>query len=169
MQKQKPNKDYIFSILSYDPESGQLTWRADRGRVFAGQRAGSPNHSRGKTYIQVKIDGFFYKAHQLAWLFCYGEWPDTNIDHIDGNGANNKICNLRKCTMSQNKANSKIYKNNSSGLKGVFFDKKTKKYRVSIQKDKKRYCLGRFNSLDEAAAVYLSKAKELFGDFARAG
>jgi HNH endonuclease len=166
MRKIGPSKDYVFSLLSYDKETGQFTWLVQRGSIKPGRIAGSPQTSRGKTYIQIRIDKKFYKGHHLAWLFQHGEWPTFDLDHEDGDGTNNRISNLRKCTMTQNKANSKTYKNNTTGHKGVF--KVWDKWRVTIQKDRKRIQVGYFNSLEAAIAAYWEASQRLFGEFARA-
>jgi len=160
------DKNYVSEILSYDRESGIFHWLVSRGSVKAGRVAGSPQTSRGKTYIQIRIDKRFYKAHHLAWLFHHVEWPMFDLDHVDGDGTNNRIQNLRKCTMSQNKGNSRRYKNNRSGHKGVFF--RRGKWSVSIQKDRVRIHVGTFTDLEEAVAAYWRASKNLFGKFARA-
>lgn len=167
MRKNAPPKDYVFSLLSYDKETGRFTWLVQRGSIKPGRLAGSPQTSRGKTtYIQIRIDKKYYKAHHLAWLFQHGEWPAFDLDHEDGDGTNNRIANLRKCTMAQNKANSKIYKNNTTGHKGVF--KVRNKWRVTIQKNGKRIQIGYFDTIDAAIAAYWEASQRLFGEFARA-
>lgn len=164
----KPDKNYLFGILSYNAENGLFTWLESRGTVAIGCIAGARSTSRGKTYIYIKIDKRLYKAHHLAWLFHHREWPTFDLDHIDGDGTNNRIANLRKCSMSENKANSKIYKNNKSGFKGVSFHKRSKKWIAYININKKRTNLGSFDKAEDAAKVYWAAAKKLHGKFARA-
>lgn len=161
-----PDVDYLRSILFYAPETGKFTWLESRGSIAAGSPAGPRSTSRGKTYIYIKIDKRLYQAHRLAWLMVRGQLPDNDIDHKDGDSENNRFCNLRDCSMSQNKANSKTYKNNKSGYKGVFLTEG--RYRVSIQKNRKRIHIGRFDTAEEAAKAYEAVAKEIFGEFARA-
>ncbi len=168
MRKLGLDKNYVFDLLSYDSESGIFYWKVSRGSVKPGRIAGSPQTSKGKTYIQIRIDKSFYKAHHLAWLFQHNEWPRFDLDHVDGIGTNNRIANLRKCTMSQNKANSKKYKNNKSGHKGVFWRAKLNKWSVSIQCNGKRIYVGLFVKLEDAVAAYWEKSIQLFGKFARA-
>lgn len=169
MRQTKISKEIVFGLLSYDKNSGDFTWLVRRNavRAPAGGRAGTTHTSRNKSYIVIIINGKQYKAHHLAWLFHYGEWPDSDLDHRDGDGTNNRITNLRPCNMSENKANSKRYKNNKSGFKGVFWDKKEQRFVVSIQWEKKRRKIGRFKTLEEAASAYKRAAEGLFGDFAR--
>ena len=87
-------------------------------------------------------------------------------DHIDGDGLNNQRNNLRVCTWSQNQANRGKQKNNTSGYKGVCWDKREKKWRVTICSDGIRYHVGLFVSKTEAARAYNKKAQELHKDFA---
>lgn len=160
-----PDVDYLRDILSYDLDTGEFTWLESRGSVAAGSKAGARSTSRGKTYIYIKIDKRLYQAHRLAWLMVHGQLPDSDIDHADGDSENNRFDNLRECSMSQNKANSKTYKNNKSGYKGVF--RVGNKYRVSVQKDRKRVNLGRFDTPEEAAEAYELASRKMFGEFAR--
>lgn len=168
MRKKPIDKNYIFSLLSFDQATGEFTWLVSRGTVKSGKRAGTPQIGRGKEYAQIKIDKRVYLAHHLAWLFTYKEWPAHDIDHIDGDGTNNRPENLRKCDMSQNKANSKTYKNNTSGFKCVVLDKQSGKWYCTIQWRGKRQKSPRFNTPEEAHEFYISRSKELFGAFARA-
>jgi hypothetical protein len=89
------------------------------------------------------------------------------IDHVDGNGLNNKKSNLRICNQSQNLANGKRYRNNKSGYRGVTWHKKTKKWQAEITINHKRVALGYFHSPVEAGIAYNEAAKKSFGEFAR--
>jgi len=88
------------------------------------------------------------------------------IDHIDGNGLNNRRSNLRPCTPAQNVQNSRPRCNASSKYKGVFWNKTNKKWNATIHKGDNRIYLGGFDDEIEAALAYDRKAKELFGEFA---
>lgn len=88
------------------------------------------------------------------------------IDHINGNKLDNRKSNLRLCTKFQNNVNVPIGRNNTSGFKGVSFNKLRKKYYAGICYKKIQYHLGVFVNKIDAARVYNEKAKELFGDFA---
>ena len=90
-----------------------------------------------------------------------------NIDHKDGDGLNNQKNNLRICNQSQNCGNSNKQCNNTSGYKGVFYHKYSKKYQVQIMHNNKLLACGYFNNKVEAALVYDKKARELFGEFAK--
>lgn len=85
-------------------------------------------------------------------------------DHIDGNRLNNQKCNLRNATREENQHNAKIRQDNTSGYKGVW--RNYDKWTGQIQFQNKRQTIGRFDTKEEAAIAYNSKAKELFGEYA---
>lgn len=93
--------------------------------------------------------------------------PNIQVDHIDGNGLNNQESNLRQCTQQQNLMNQKTRSTNTSGYKGVSYNKERKKYQSYINANKIRKNLGWFNTKEEGAEAYNKAAKELHGDFAR--
>jgi hypothetical protein len=88
-----------------------------------------------------------------------------DIDHINRNPLDNRLCNLRICTRSQNRINSKIRTDNKSGVTGVDWCKLNKKWQARIEKDGKRIHLGRYDNLEDAKNAYNEKAKELYGEF----
>lgn len=156
----------LRDILAYDQASGVFTWlRApSRGKSYVGHTAGNLT-SEGR--INITIDGRRYKAHRLAWLYVHGEWPLGLLDHIDGNPANNRLANLRLATQSQNCANARRRVDNSSGFKGVHFDRLTGRWRAEIMAGGRRGRLGRFDSPEAAHAAYAAAASRLFGEYAR--
>ena len=156
--------EYARQLLDYDPETGVLRWKEDRGHMKAGSVAGSHGHP-SNPYYAIKIDKVLYKNHRLAWLIVFGWMPEA-IDHIDGDPSNNRLSNLRACTMTQNKGNSRRYKNNKLGFKGVH--RSGDKYRAYVQHNGAKHHLGYFDTVEAAALAYERKAKELFGEFARA-
>lgn len=91
------------------------------------------------------------------------------VDHANGDTLDNCRDNLRLATRSQNNANKKMSKSNTSGYKGVSWDKKKGKWLASITKDRKQYNLGYFDTPQEAHETYKTKAIELFGEFANFG
>jgi HNH endonuclease len=91
----------------FEYEDGVLRWRKDlrlRG-IQAGKRAGCKYGDGNTYYLLVTVDQVQYMAHRLIWLLVYGKWPDNQIDHIDGNGLNNKLSNLRDVTCAVNLRN----------------------------------------------------------------
>lgn len=152
--------------LDYDPNAGIFRWRSSgNSRVGSGSVAGTP-HSMG--YVQITIDKKHYFAHRLAWLYVYGEWPPGQLDHRDAIRSHNRIENLRPATQSQNLANQRRRAYSRSGFKGVSWHDATNKWRAMIRKDGRIISLGLYATPAEAHQAYISKAIELFGNFARA-
>lgn len=154
----------LQAVLSYDPQSGAFTWLETRGSIKAGQLAGYAK--RG--YVAVNVFNGWCTAHRLAWLWMTGEWPTSFVDHRDGNGLNNSWANLRLATLSQNAANMVLSKRNKSGFKGVSFNKAVGRWQAGLKHKGRSYHLGLHDTPEQAHAAYLEKAKEIFGEFARA-
>lgn len=154
----------LQEILSYDPDTGKFACKVSRGALRAGAPAGTQR--QGRPYVILSIDGEKHYAHRLAWLYIYGEWPAMHLDHINGNPADNRIFNLRLATSAQNNANSSKRRRNRSGYKGV--TRYHSKWAAHIYKNGRSIYLGAFPTREEAHAAYVQKARELFGEFARA-
>lgn len=156
-------------LLAYDPDTGILTWRVSRGRMRAGQEAGSLS-PQGKGHRRnVSVNGRSYKAHRLAWLIVHGEWPEGRLDHRNGDASKNRLGNLRPATQQQNMRNRRAGSHNESGLKGVSKAKSSKSDRwyARIDIGGQVKCLGSYGSPEEAHEAYLKAEAEHFGDFAR--
>ena len=149
----------LRELLSYDPETGIFRWRNPQGKRRA--IAGSPE-PRG--YVRIAIDRRLYRAHRLAFLYMIGEWP-SQIDHCNGNPADNRWVNLRLATRSENAANGCTPRNNLLGLRGV--TRAYRKFHARITHKKRRIDLGLYATREEAAAAYRGAARALFGKFAR--
>lgn len=164
-------QEYLKSILRYEPETGKWFWRISKGSVTAGLLAGSIQGKGDYRYINIMINGKSYLAHRLAHLYINSEWPENHIDHEDLDGLNNKWKNIRKATRSQNLGNQKTHTNNTSGFKGVSWDKKANKWSARIQVNGKSKFLGYFakEDIDKASNAYEKAAEELFREFARFG
>jgi hypothetical protein len=151
----------LKELVDYDPDTGIFRWKNTRGRKIIGSA-----HSQG--YREAKIDGHRVYLHRLAWLYIYGSAPERQIDHINGVRSDNRICNLRLATQQQNSGNSRISKNNKSGVKGIVIDKRNGAIRAYIHVDYKTRYLGTFQTREDAHAAYIKAAKEHFSEFARA-
>lgn len=103
----------------------------------------------------------------MIWLVHFGEWPSDQIDHANGDGADNRIANLRLATATLNQANKGLQKNNTTGFKGVR-RKNDGRYFSVIKKQGKVHYLGLFTEPALAHAAYEAAASRLFGKFARA-
>jgi hypothetical protein len=157
--------DRFHDRLSYDMETGLFVWKKGRGPVSEGKVAGRPNvHG----YIRIGLDGRDYLAHRLAWFVVHGEWPNGEIDHINGCITDNRICNLRVATREENCRNVKVHKRNRLGIKGVSERNDCKKrFGAKIRINGKVVALGQYETAEEAKAAYNEAAREHFGEFFR--
>lgn len=155
----------LRELLDYDPKTGEMTWRVKRGgRVSPGSRAGSLNN-RG--YVLVEIDGRCYGRNRLAFLHMTGAWPLNEADHKNGIRDDDRWCNLRDATRSENARNRKC--SSRHGVKGVsYFSRcKTRPWGAYIDaRGGKRKHLGVFATKAEAAAARLDAERRLHGKFA---
>ena len=157
--------EYIRSILHYDAETGLFTWKVNRLRARIGNVAGTMNRRLG--YVVLNIDGKVYYLHRLVWVWLYGHWPAGEIDHINGNAADNRLCNLRDVSHSQNLCNQKLSEVNSSGVKGVSWCNRDQKWRVQVAKNGKNVVDKYFDNF-ELAELVAEEGRELYhGEFAR--
>jgi len=158
----------LRELLAYEQETGTFRWRVRRGRHLAGSIAGSQLNCRnGGPYRHIGVNGKWYLAHRLAWLWMTGAWPDGQVDHIDGDGLNNCWSNLRSASQSQNMANVGPRSNNTTGFKGAYFDRRHGMFFAQIQAEHHTHWLGYFETAEEANAAYAVAADKHFGQFAR--
>ncbi|QXE08542.1 HNH endonuclease [Pseudomonas sp. AN-B15] len=157
--------DQAISALTYNPATGMLTWNSSPNtRIVPGRTAGSKGTNG---YIRIKMGGKTYLAHRVAWLIHRGNWPDGQIDHVDGCRQNNAIANLRDSTPSQNQHNQALRKTNKSGVKGVSWNPDSRKWHVQVTLSRKVYNGGHYECLAEATTVAATLRDRLHGDFAR--
>jgi len=152
----------LRELFDYEPATGEFKRRhPTRNGHKAGSVAGTAQKNR-KPYLIIKIDGRLYYCHRLAWLYVYGEMPDALIDHINGDGMDNRICNLRPVTNQQNlQASKKTPKHNTSGLTGAHYSKRMKAWIAGISVDDKRKHIGTFATAEDAHAAYLAEKKKV--------
>jgi len=117
------------SIIHFKNKQSQKRWNA----MFSGKTIGTKwkNPKSGKKYILLSLFGKKYRLHRVLWFMTYGEWP-KDIDHINGDGTDNRILNLRNVTHKDNTRNQKLNKNNKTGIAGVSWCCKSNKWRVTI-------------------------------------
>lgn len=154
----------LQQVLRYDPKTGEFRWRQQLSSAYP---VGAIAGSRAHRYRCIVVDGRSYPEHHLAWFYMKGAWGRPIIDHRDRNPVNNRWDNLRLATFSHNSANRRRHRNNTSGFKGVVFERRTGKWVARIWKDRRCHFLGRYATAQQAHAAYVAKAHELFGDFAR--
>ena len=149
----------LKEVLDYNPETGVFIWKIYSGRIKVGYVAGNIN-KRG--YATIGIDGEIYRSHRLAWFYVYGKWPDDQIDHINGQRSDNRICNLRDVTNQVNAQNLKraTRVKTSTNYLGVYKTTNIKPWRAQIDIDKKTRHIGYYKTPEEANEAYL-KAKRM--------
>jgi len=156
-------QELVRNLFMY--RDGNLVRITARCGIRIGDTAGSLNATG---YHEIKIDNKVYKTHRLIFLYHHGYLPEF-LDHIDGNRSNNKIDNLRPCTLSENAHNSKINKNSKSGIKGVTWHTKNEVWRADIRINDKLKYLGCFPNMSYAADAVRSAREFYHGDFANHG
>jgi hypothetical protein len=156
-------------VIDETSQSG-LRWNSHAAPQFIGKSAGKIDCC-GYWQIGINVSGkqrlFF--AHRVAWFLASGRWPKEDIDHINCNRADNRLSNLREASRSENRCNSTIGKNNSSGVKGVCFEKRNGKWRAQLKRYGKPIHLGYFTDIADAEKAVMSARKELHGEFANHG
>ena len=159
-------QEELKELLDYNSETGVFTWKVSPARqVFSGDIAGT---KRKDGYIQIKVKNELILSHRLAWIYMYGYLPKY-IDHINGQRDDNRIINIREVSNQQNSLNSKISKNNTSGIKGVYWDKSRNKWTVRLSIDGKCKFFKRFNDLDLAKLVIEEVRIKYHGKYANHG
>ena len=164
--------ELLRQLLRYDPDSGRLIWKARDMRFcateksckawntkFAGKEAGCHD---GYGYIKLAVFEKKIQAHRAVWAIVHGVWP-TMVDHINHNGMDNRIANLRDVGDPENSKNKEILRTNTSGVTGVYWDKLTRKWRAKIYVSRKCIHLGLFENIDDA--ILARKDAELIYGF----
>ena len=152
-------QERLKQLLDYDPVTGVFTRRESQRKDRIGKAAGAANT---KGHIQIRVDGTLYVAHRLAWLYVHGELPTLQLDHFDGDKTNNRISNLRLCTNKQNGENRPMHPRNTSGFRGVSFDKQHGKFRAYIGHHMTHRFVGLYATAEEAGAAAKAARDELF-------
>jgi hypothetical protein len=168
-EKTALTRDFLKSILDYDPKTGAFTWKWRDGiDISVNTRdAGKPAGTTKDGYLVIMIDGRQYRAHRLAYFMMIGRWPKHDIDHHDLDRMNNAWDNIRPATRSQNHGNKGTRVDNTSGYKGVDWHSQNKCWRARIGFRGKVIHLGTFASKEAAAEAYRAAALKYFGRFAR--
>lgn len=148
----------LRALLDYDPATGNLLWRASpNNRVRAGALAGVIG-SNG--YRRVMLDMVRYPAHRLVWLHVTGQWPSQQVDHINGNRADNRFENLRDVSPSANAQNQRAAKaSNKSGFLGVYPARG--RFCAAIWLGQAPKHLGYFDSAEAAHAAYVTAKRQM--------
>ena len=162
--------DQLRARLHYNPRTGSFTWKprkaGDRFNSWAGRPAGCWKHGPFG-YLLIRVNNQLFRAHRLAFLWMTGKWPEHEVDHCDGDPKNNRWKNLRVATPSQNRMNTVSRSDNTSGYRGVWFEKRRSHWVAEICAGGTRHHLGSFPTAEAASAARDRAAKRLHGKFAR--
>lgn len=183
-KKDLPPVEVLRQLLRYEPETGKLFWlergpewfetsdprgpewlmNAWNGR-FAGKEAFTSMTYKG--YMAGHLLSKPLLAHRLAWAIYTGKWPADQIDHININKSDNRICNLREASNSENQMNTPARISGQHKSKGVGFAKHMGKWVARITTDGNRQFLGYFDRKEDAVSAYADAAHRQHGKFAR--
>jgi len=155
--------------LCYIPETGTFI-------RLTGEHKGKVVYPRGSLpeYLVAKVETITYRLHNLAWLYVYGYLP-TLLDHKDADRYNNKISNLRECTVTENNRNQRLQSNNTTGYKGISLsrEKGCRIYRARVGSSTKAFSIKhdrtQEQALEQAIAWTVSTRNLLHGEFANHG
>lgn len=162
---EKLTQKRLHELFNFDADAGALIWQTRPVESFAtvnawrswntrcaGKVAGYVDFTKG--YRRIGFDGGLWKAHRLIWIYANGDIPGTlQIDHINGVRDDNRLANLRLVTNAENHRNQSMRADNTSGVLGVRWGKRERKWRAEIKIDGRRRHLGYFDTLDAAAAA----------------
>lgn len=160
MLSQRDKKERLLTynelkeLLCYDPNTGEFYRKKKSCNGAIENKIIKIKPLRG--YISIWVKSRRYRAHRLAWLYMYKQWPQNDIDHINHIRNDNRISNLRQATGQENSKNQSLMCLNTSGVSGVYWDNINQKWRVQININRKKKALGRFTDKFEAICVRLS-------------
>lgn len=157
-------QELLHELFEY--RDGELYWKvANSNRVKVGEMAG---YVRPDGYRVVRLFGKDYRIHRLIYIFHKGKL-NSIIDHINNNRFDNRIENLRECTRYENGQNSKLYSNNKSGYKNVFWVKREEKWKVEVRIEGKKKSFGLYDDIELAIIVAEEARNKYHGAFANHG
>lgn len=178
-----PSPRDFRQLLRYEPETGKLFWKERSARWFAAGKLSPEAKARrwnarfagkegftgdnGSGYRFGTVNGQKYYAHRVIMAMIDGEWPQNQVDHKNGDRADNRLANLRHATSSQNGANMKLSPNSTSGVKGVYWFSPAKLWVAKTKVNGKQIYLGYFKNKEDAARAYAEGARRYHGEFAR--
>lgn len=165
-EKALPSIEELRQLLRCDPDAGKLFWLPRPDNVqwsgkWSGCEAFTTIGKNGYHFGRIHRRGFY--AHRVIWTMCHGEWPNGQIDHINGSRTDNRIVNLRVCTQSENSKNACVPSHNTSGHMGVSFIKATGRWEahIGMPNARKKMTIGFFDSVDQAVSARKAAEKAL--------
>lgn len=154
----------VRNRLYYDSASGHFVWRDGR---LKGRRAGCQGPIGYRLIFLRAISSHPIREHRLAFLWMLGRWPVSLADHINGDRADNRWANLREATPSQNSINSKVRSDCRTGVTGVAWDTRSRRWRARIKANGRDITLGAFKKIEDAVVARRRAEAELHGEFTR--
>lgn len=162
----------LRQLVEYDPQTGEFVWLPRPREMFASLRAYRifiTKHEGKRALVSVNEDGYLrgyvfggvILAHRAAWALHFNRWPEGDIDHINGNPADNRISNLRDVDNQTNMRNKSRSRANKSGVTGVFENKARGNWQAYIGSNGKLVRLGTFASYGDAVAARKAAEFEL--------
>jgi hypothetical protein len=153
----------LHELLDLNYETGLFTRRITKGARFKAGTIATPQ-DKGDGYKRIGLDWKQYNYARVVWLYVHGHWPEGEIDHINGDPADNRPANLRVATHQQNVQARKRQRKTKSGYRGVTMTP-TGKFQAQISVNCRKQHIGVYLTAEEAHAAWRAKAKELRGEF----
>lgn len=157
-RKEEITHGELLQALRYNPETGSFILAVRRRNSYANKKEAGTINTIG--YRVLTLYGKQYKAHRIAWFYVYGIWPSRDIDHINGNRADNRLCNLRLATPAENHQNRGFDCRNTTGYTGVFKVGTRNLWTAAISVNNRRLNLGTFESPELAYQAYLEAKRK---------
>jgi len=162
-------QDILKDVIEYDYTSGKFFWKeCTSASMRIGQEAGTIKRNRKASYKVIRIDTFGFYAHRLAWFYMTGKWPEQ-IDHINGDGLDNRWCNLREADNSKNSFNIPAMSGNKSGHKNVYYNKKSGNWVVAVTANYTVVHREEYETLEEAKNVACKVREQYHKEFCNHG
>lgn len=172
-----PTADELRQLLEYDPDTGAFRWKTRPVEWFSHCSAGhrericnswnaawaqkDPGRIDGYGYLIITVNHSHLRAHRIAWCITHGEWPSEQIDHINGDRADNRLSNLRASTHTENQRNMRRSRANTSGVTGVYWCGRTKRWKAEVTLRTGKIYVGVFRDIADAKAAVEAKRRAL--------
>jgi len=175
----KPDVEILREVVDYDPDTGGFQWKlrpADHFQTDQAAKRWNGMHPGSKAgslspegYLTITVARRNLKAHRVAWAIYYGSWPEGFLDHVNGVRSDNRICNLRQASRTENNRNARLSKANTSGAKGVYWVTRKKRWQARIYVGKRLLSFGHFVEKADAIQAVRAARESHHGEFANHG